>query len=302
MEEIQEACEGVFKEHKDTLLAAPPTGFVKLDDKTARIFKPNVIPLHPGKGGNQAEMLLLDGDCANPDGVSDAVDELEGFLKGGAKTCMIINAPGTGKSKALCDLLRRNFGILLDLAPEGQDVNWNATWKDIRATACEDNFKWRVAEEGGEIKPAIMSLRRSVMNQLGANILSRLLALTWLSENLSVRALDQPGKLTPDYWLRFQMIHRRQEGIFRDLCRCIYKKNLNAATVQGALEIATKSLCKNQHAAAASLNLEQFVIVADEFHFLQNIRKYFMHEGEFILLDRTMCACMCGFFPSYFFF
>ena len=38
-------------------------------------------------------------------------------------------------------ILRRNFGILLDLALEGQDVNWDAARrKDIRATACEANL------------------------------------------------------------------------------------------------------------------------------------------------------------------
>ena len=275
MGEVHEACQSVLDSWKRDF--KDPIEHAQLGRVAKTLLNEKVIPCKPAEPSHPS-MLMICGDCENPAGKSPALTKMLEYLTGKTDQgqCLVINAPGTGKSKALLDILRYHFGILLDLSTTTQDVQWSLAWAGIQKSA--NNFVTRLEACHNDVALAISSLKRSVTNQTGTVILSRLISLMWLKQQFE----SKNKTLTPADWLRFQLIERRKDGLFRQLDRIIWQKNIAESMIEDVIKECVGS--------------EPFVIISDEFHVLQQIKQGHPHEqGTEIVVSCVLClpVCMC---------
>jgi hypothetical protein len=206
--------------------------------------KPGTFPADP-ENPERVSDLLFPGDCSDPKAVSDAVTDLEKWLLQNSNefVAACVFPPGCGKSKAVFDTLRRNFGIYLDLTTGHHDASWRQAVTNMDGSIRD--FGNRLYRKDNVFELACTNLQDSLRNQIHTVLLARLLVLMKLKEALGTR-------LTPNIWAIYQTTEAAADA-FIDCTAAIRKKQVARDLLETTLR---------------ALKIGRFPVFCDEFQVL----------------------------------
>jgi hypothetical protein len=172
---------------------------------------------------------------------------------------------GYGKSKALLDVLRRNYGIHLDLSTESRDGDWKSTVDNMKVTVADFNQRLtREKQRDGSrsieqvVDAAFASFESSLRGQVDAVLLGHMVVLIKLHGVLG-------ELLTPNIWALYQTT-TAASYVFRSCTRAILQKSIPPAQL-------VPDLRKHLH-SLLHLQGKGFPVLCEEFQVLMFIRAH----------------------------